>query len=464
MAEDKVMIKEVETSSSFTFKNYVSSIKKYKWWVVGATALSAVIGYLGFKFVLNPIRSVFSGTYKYELAGKVEENGSYRLIDGTTFEYQDIVSKDVLDAVKNSKEEYKKIDVDKIYKSNAIVVERLLESSTSETSVDVSYKITAKTNAFPRGEIGKEFIKDLVNYPKQASTKAIENCSIISYIDDSTKNESFEKQIYALKNQYNAIVGSYKELSTDFTGMTSTGEEGQSISSAFNSFLSRYTDGSIDSVKVLEGKMYSDFYVNYVAGQETTKINEIKLLCESYATSKNSIDGEIKIKEDRLDALLGARPFEAASQDHVKEIMELNEKVIELKETSDRLVNQLHYYGFYYNEGTKKWEDQSGTHPCVLAYLDSAPLGWPERNTAFKNDLSNLLDSLSAERESATKVYKNVYSLHRNKVSMTGSGYISTDKHISSVVGAVGLAVVGFVVTTLITTAVYVSKKDKNED
>ena len=464
MAEEKVILKEVDTSSSFTFKNYFAGIKKYKWWVVGATALSAIIGFVGFKFVLNPMRSVFAGTYKYELAGKMEENGSYRLIDGTTFEYQDIVSKDVLDAVKNSKEEYKKIDVDKIYKSNAIVVERILEPSTSEASIDVSYKITARTNAFPRGEIGKEFIKDLVNYPKQASTKAIENCSIISYIDDSIKSESFEKQIYALRNQYNAIVGSYKELSNDFSGMTSTGEEGQSISSMYSNFLSKYTDGSIDSVKVLEGKMYSDFYVNYVVGQEETKIKEIKLLCESYATSKKSIDDEITIKEERLNKLLDARPFEGTNQDHVKEIMELNEKVIELKETSDRLVKQLHYYGFYYNDGTKKWEDQSGSHDCVLAYLGSAPSGWTDRNTTFKNDLSSLLDSLSTERESATKVYKNVYSLHRNKVSMTGSGYISTDKHISNIIGAVGLAAIGFVVTTIITTAVYVSKKDKKED
>ena len=470
MAEKVIIKEETDSSSSFNFKNYLAGIKKFKWWVLGFTVGCAVVGFIGFKFILNPMRSVFTGTYKYELAGKMEENGSYRLIDGTTFDYQDVVSKEVLEEVKASREEYKSIDVEKIHKSNAIAVERILESSKNsktqeETTVDISYKITAKTNVFPKGDVGKQFVDDLVNYPKQMSTKAIENCGITSYIDDSTQNESFEKQLYALRNQYNAIVASYKELSADFSGMTSTGQPGESVSSAYSSFLSKYSDGAIDAVKVLEGRMYSDFYVDYEVGHEDEKIAEIRLLCNSYIDNKKTLDSEYEVQKERLDKLLEARPFTLAagqSEDHIKEILELNDKVVELKESADRLGKQLNSYGFF-ETSPGVWEENSSV-ACVIKRLKDKEADWIARNTAFKTELQTMLTSLKEDTASATKTYKNVYTLHRNKVSMIESGYIATDKYIPDVIGLVGLAVVGFVITTLVTTGVYISKKDKKED
>ena len=478
MAEKVIIKEETDSSSSFNFKNYLAGIKKFKWWVLGFTVGCAVVGFIGFKFILNPMRSVFTGTYKYELAGKMEENGSYRLIDGTTFDYQDVVSKEVLEEVKASREEYKSIDVEKIHKNNAITVERILESSKNsktqeETTVDISYKITAKTNVFPKGDVGKQFVDDLVNYPKQMSTKAIENCGITSYIDDSTKNESFEKQLYALRNQYNAIVASYKELSADFSGMTSTGQPGESVSSAYSSFLSKYSDGAIDAVKVLEGRMYADFYVNYEVGHEDEKILEIREICRSYIDNIKTYEAEYKLQQQLLEDYLAARPFSTTTQNEevLGEIAELKEKVLELNEACTRIRKQLNSYG-YFEASEGVWEDRSvpwgdppqPAVPCVLKNLADKDPTWVSKNNAFRTEIKSLLDSLKEDRESATKVYKNVYSLHRNKVSMIESGYIATDKYIPDVIGLVGLAVVGFVITTLVTTGVYISKKDKKED
>ena len=471
MAEKVIIKEEIDSSSSFNFKNYLAGIKKFKWWVLGFTVGCAVVGFIGFKFILNPMRSVFTGTYKYELAGKMEENGSYRLIDGTTFDYQDVVSKEVLEEVKASREEYKNIDVEKIHKSNAITVERILESSKNsktqeETTVDISYKITAKTNVFPKGDVGKQFVDDLVNYPKQMSTKAIENCAVTSYIDDSLGNESFEKQISEITNQYNAILNTYKELTTDFSPMTSTGKVGENISTAYSKFLTRFSNGAIDTVKVLEGRMYSDYYVNYDRTGKTSeeinaKVTEIQRLIESLHDSDLSITKEIKIYEDSLNALLSANitlENEKTSEAYLAQVNELNAKVVELKQSQEKLKKQLALYGYGAADDTV---------PCVLNYVKGTATGyaeWTVRNASFADEIKAISDSLEEERDNATKVYKSVYSLHRNKVSMIESGYISTDKYIPDVIGLVGLAVVGFVITTLVTTGVYISKKDKKED
>lgn len=471
MAEKVIIKEETSSSSSFNFKNYIAGIKKFKWWVLGFTVGCAVVGFIGFKFILNPMRSVFTGTYKYELAGKMEENGSYRLIDGATFDYQDIVSTDVLKAVKESKDEYKNIDVEKIHKSNAITVERILESSKNsktqeETTVDISYVITAKTNVFPKGEIGKQFVNDLVFYPKQISTEAIEKCSVTSFIDDSLSNESFEKQISEMTNQYNAILSCYKELTSDFGPLTSAGNQGENISSAYNSFLARFSNGAIDTVKLLEGRMYSDCYVNYNIEGKTTeekdaKVKDLKKLVASLQDSKTSLEKQITIYEDSLTALLNAKVTfedEKASKEYLAQVNELNEKVVELKQSKEKVEKQIKLYG----------DGSSTVNPCIINYINGtvtpADPTWKDRNAAFINEVKGVCDALKEETEKATKVYKTVYTLHRNKVSMIESGYISTDKYIPDVIGLVGLAVVGFVITTLVTTGVYISKKDKKED
>ena len=142
--------------------------------------------------------------------------------------------------------------------------------------------------------------------------------------------------------------------------------------------------------------------------------------------------------------------------------LELNDKVVELKESADRLGKQLNSYGFF-ETSPGVWEENSSV-ACVIKRLKDKEADWIARNTAFKTELQTMLASLKEDTASATKTYKNVYTLHRNKVSMIESGYISTDKYIPDVIGLVGLAAVGFVITTLVTTGVYISKKDKKED
>ena len=54
--EKEELVEIVEEPRKWTFQNYLKGIGKYKWWVIGATVVGAVAGYLGFKLVLNPAK------------------------------------------------------------------------------------------------------------------------------------------------------------------------------------------------------------------------------------------------------------------------------------------------------------------------------------------------------------------------------------------------------------------------
>ena len=108
--------KENSKQSSWSFKNFFKGVKHFKWWVVGATVLGTICGFVGFKYILNPSTKQLTATYTYNLAGKEETDGSVRLVDGTLFNYNDIVSYNNLkDTRLSNLKLYEKVDIDKIY-------------------------------------------------------------------------------------------------------------------------------------------------------------------------------------------------------------------------------------------------------------------------------------------------------------------------------------------------------------
>ena len=214
--ENKNFVEESQ-QSSFNFKNYCRGIKSYKWWVIGSTVVCAVLGFVGFKFVINPIRSNYAIQYNYQLAGKTDDGVTFTLIDGTTFDQYDIASKANLQAVKDSNSKFKNVDVDKIFTEGLINVKKIVETNKDDPNqTEVSFKATAKPRAFKNGSVGREFLFALINYPVEISTKAIEKYNINDFINANWSNLSWVDGIKELDKQYNKINEVYTELQANF--------------------------------------------------------------------------------------------------------------------------------------------------------------------------------------------------------------------------------------------------------
>ena len=67
MAEEKTIIikNEEENKSNFTFKNYIRSIKLFKYWILGISLLVGVFGYLVTSLGINKLTQKVSSTFTY---------------------------------------------------------------------------------------------------------------------------------------------------------------------------------------------------------------------------------------------------------------------------------------------------------------------------------------------------------------------------------------------------------------
>ena len=108
-----------EEPSKWTFLNYFKSIAHFKWWVIGFTLFGALAGFLGFRFILNPMRKTLSATYSYNLAGEYIDDDTIRFIDGSLFNPYELTSKDNLEKVKTSKDKYSSVNINEISSANA---------------------------------------------------------------------------------------------------------------------------------------------------------------------------------------------------------------------------------------------------------------------------------------------------------------------------------------------------------
>ena len=464
MAEEKVIYEEVDKPSEWTLRNYFRSIKVFKWWVIGATVLGALLGFVSLKFIINPSRKVLTATYTYDLAAKPGTGDTFYFIDGSMFNYFDILSKENLGNVKMSDEEkFKGIDVDKIHSNGVLAVEKVITTtkSSEETINDVSFKITARANAFPNETVGKEFVFAVVNSPKQISTQAINNFKVNSYIGEEFGGSSFEKQIAALKNQYSAIDNTYLELRYTFGSSVSVDESDKKISESYNQFVTKYSDGSINSVDLLEGKMLSNFFVKYEVGKETEKINELHSLCKSYAESIASYEKEYAVLNQSMSDLKSSTTVAVSDTTYTSKLLSLTDSISKCKSSIDKLEKQLNSYG-YYKDGSGKYVYESSKE-SVISHLTAKEESWVQSNKGFATEVTKMAESLEDSRKEVTDVYKNLYSKYQNKVTLTGSGYVNLSGSISNLIGIAGGAVLFFLVSSFVVTAIYVYKDKKEE-
>ena len=463
MAEEKIVQSEEVSTGSFTLKNYFRGIKRFKWWVIGSTAICAVLGFIGIKYIVNPMTNKLTVSYKYELAGESEDGETYRLVDGSVFNYYDVVSKENLQKVKDSDpEKFKAIDVDKVYNDNGIVVAKVVTSfvDNSEDYVDVSFKATASVSAFPSVSLGRDFLYAVINSPKQISTEAINNYSMNCYISDNRANETFEKQINALLKQYSKIYDVYSTLQYQFGASANTGVENKHVFEIFDLFRDKYDAGTVTTVELAEGSWKANKYVNYEEGKEAEKIVELHGLANSYIHALHVYESDYEIYSESLKELVKAQNINMSDSEFNERCLYLEQKATSSKQQADKIKAQLDLYG--YELSGDEWVFNPSKSSAIKNLTDKDPT-WVANNKAFAASLESLATSLLEDRETATTVYRNTYSLYSNKVTLSDSGYVALEKHISSVLGAPIGAIAGFLISSIVTTFVYAYKVKKED-
>ena len=455
-----------EEEKRLTLNKWVQGIVHYKWWVIGATLTSGVAGALGTQFGLNSITEKLTAGYTYNLATITDEDNVERFVDGTLFNYASVVSKGNMESIKASNEQFNKIDINKIVNNSAISVVRNVDYKTDSSnnvvpeSRTVSYTITAKAKFFPSKEVGKEFIEALILSPKTSSSLAIARYSVTSYVSTNFSELSYSEKVGALQSQQRVIASTYENLEDKFGGYVIGNANGQTlaqISSDFNSVASK--------VSVLANAFYANGYVDYVSGQESQRILEIKAEAEANVKALESKQNELDVAKDLLKTMQSATVISTlqSESEYSKELIKLKNQITALSNEIDSMVKDLHWAGYYPNsEGVWEFNDFDEHNACYqLTNLDAT---WVSKNAAYGEELAAAASSLIVERSKATDSFKYMYDRYNNGVSILNSGYVEVKSSISWVIGfAVGL-ILGFLVTSFITGEIEVNGKKKEKE
>lgn len=172
------------------------------------TLLVAIIGVLFFHFYYDPGKTEYVADFNYFVQGLDE--GLY--IDGSAFNYQELVSYDALAAAKASSSDFADIDIDEMYHKNNISVDHVRDTENKNEEVYLYYSIKVKSKFFRDGDQAKAFISYLAEAPI-AKTIQLSDSSKYKYnlkvFDDC---ESFDTQLNYLGAQLDLLDKKYDEL------------------------------------------------------------------------------------------------------------------------------------------------------------------------------------------------------------------------------------------------------------
>ncbi len=448
----------------WTLDKYAKGIKKGKWWVIGSTVLVGVVGALALELGLNRNREYLSAQYVYNLATKVGDDNVERYLDGHVFDANAGLNINVLNEIKNSDEDFKKIDVEKIVKDGDISItkEAVYDKDENDKIIastkSISYSISAKTRHFPSNAIGRKFVERIIEYPRTLSTNAINNYDVTNYITSGT-NVEYTKQVAGLVKQYAEITKAYKDLGDKFGSSALAKSDGETIAQVSSDFVSKYASGAGTTVDVLSGSLYALHYVNYTEGKEAEKIEELHRTSKSYVEVLERKEEELAYQKDVLKSLTDITNinFEEKEDKLLEKVLETNLLIQELSEDVSGLKKELNLNGYYLKSG--EWEFDS-TKESTISCLSAKEEKWVKCCKDFASQLADVTKDIKKDLTTATDASRYIYSNCQNNISILGSGTVDVKNNIPWFVGALVGALLGFCISTFVCTALVIYKKE----
>lgn len=462
---------ESEPKSYWSLVKYGKYTWKHKWWVLGATVLCGVAGLLVTKFAVNPSKAKHNSEFSLNLAIEVEKDKQgkvigERFINGQPFNYSEIISKEALSKVKNSKEEYKNINVDKIFEKGgiSISIKNIDEKTLSDNLTH--YVLVANSSYFSSDSQAQSFISDVVNLQKVRNENAIKSFEVKNFISSDLPSFEFVHQLQNIESQYDAINGMYQDLVESFPSTAVIGE-GKTIQTEYASFTNKFKFGSGTVISDLSGQLVTNGYVKYTPGEEAEKIAEVREQSEGYKEALRKNINAIASYNNNLTSLINSAVITPEDNAYFKKVLELENNIEKLQLENSELLKTLKINGY----DNTDLNVTTLTHAEINAIAESATSGvlyhlanptigdWASKCVAFGEQIAQVSEDLKTYRVASTDVFHTAYLNYQNQINFYTPGVVSSSGGIPSAVVAVVAAVVGLLASSLIVTAIEISKE-----
>lgn len=459
---NKIVILDNQTTKNehLTLKAYGQGIKHFKYWVVGITIGCGILGFLGSQFIINPAREVMTTNIEIDLALNENKN-SY--LDGKSFFYSNIISRENINGVISSNEKFKNYDASKILKDSLLsIAPKVVDGVESKTA----YTITCKPKAFKSTDECKAFLKALLDYEVK---KAQDATSSFSYKNMLPSNSStlfsmeFNDIVSTYQSQYDYLVSAYQNMAKTFNSYFIV--KGDSISNHYYEFINKYETLNWNELK---GDFYTSKYVNVSSLQECpAKINVYKNLKATYEVEFKTIQADIDRDNSLLTSLCSIRQPDTSVSER---ILSLTDEISSLETKKQKMITNLADIGYDVSETTtgfvisENYETNENTYIYKLNHADQE---YVDNCIKFKNSLSNIYNALNESTNLATELYQECYKTSdNNNIYVLDADMGTISGHISNMLIAGALLVVGFLLSSFIFAEIDINrngtKKEEN--
>ncbi len=443
-----------------TFASYGKSIAKYKYWLLGITLGFTIAGFLGSKYILNPRREVMTTNITLSLALN-EKKTAY--LDGSSFSYTDLISKENINKVISENESFKDYDYETLKMSSAFSLQPKTGTVDNvETASDTNYVLTTNPSAFHSESDARKFISALIDCEEERASNAINSYNIESVLPSSLtdfENYDFNTWISALNQQYAKIEKLFSDMSNLFTGTFSV--DGQTLNAYHSDFASYYTNQSFSGVM---GELINNKYVNIGNGTDKEvqdKIEEYKNLSSTYQYQLNQILTTISVDQSQVDSLTSIKN---PTDDISDLIVKYSGEIVTLSNQRDNIITEMNNIGYTVtitgNYATIMEDTSTDTYLYKLNHADEE---WKKNCVSFKDKLKKFNSQMQNDNTSVSHLYRKTYLLsNKNVITVMESNMGTISGHVSNFLVASAALLISFLLASFIFGEIYINSTKKN--
>lgn len=365
--------------------------------VTGATLL---VGTLGLT-LMGKSKETYVSSFKYTIPS-IQNN---KFLDGSNFDFQDVLSRSNIEEVINSNQQYATIKVNKLINSKINEIKYVREySETTKEEINSYYSLTLPKNVFVSKSQAESFINDLLYYPMRESINSLNNLNYKINLDNYSSALRYEDQITYLNNQYNFLLAHYESLINTYGNVTYENKD----LSTYNNEVKQLD--SISKIIDLSNELKQNGYSMNVENE----INSLQL-------EKKEIQKTITYNEKKIEELKEMIKFllDNSSSTQSLDIDAYNQKIADLITENIDLSKRLEEIDTKINNAT------------------TAPESFINKINKVKIDLENATNKYLEVEEALIKNYSKISFKNKRVVEEKNTTSTITNALISLLAGLV---------------------------
>lgn len=282
--EEQLFVSRAERG--ITIGDIMSAVFCKKLLMVIITLIITLIGTLGIIFIYDGSKQEYVARFDTNAINFKE--GTY--IDGSTFDYREIISLAGLKEVIASDEKFSKLDANDLLETGAISInivseydENLLNVENKIVETGKYYEIRIKKSKIGKASIARSFVKALIERVVNADVEKTDSMDYTSNFVSYDTTTRYDAQIECLQKQYNFIVDGYNALVSSYGNVMVSGKNLKNYRETVHAYSSDYTFARLTSELEQYGyvKDYAKngrvYYTKVIQDVNEYKVSKLKL-------------------------------------------------------------------------------------------------------------------------------------------------------------------------------------------